>query len=115
MTEWTVERLDALPEGVVITWTETDYYYDPPLVTPYKACRLGESWVDSSSDSYGSGYVTEDADPGTIRVVSVPIDALLADETVWHSGSHPHLLGKSVDIPRSVLMAAVAHVTGGTP
>lgn len=111
MTDWTAARLHEQPELTII-----EYARDTADLT---AVRVdygdGDDWlVLDSGDCLSSAELLEDADHGSIRVVSVPVAALLSDETVWHSGKHPHLLGKSVEIPRSVLKSAIAHVTGGS-
>lgn len=101
--EWTAERLDALPEGAVIRWTEDGY--------PEIAIRGDRSWRLLSGHEIYSETVGEDADPGSIRVVSVPVDALLSDETMRAAGEG-HYLGQPNSRVRTALHLAVAHITG---
>lgn len=64
------EHLDALPEGTVIAWEESGFIH--------AATKDGGSWY-----LIGGGWIRERqniltwASPGSIRVVSVPVNALL--------------------------------------
>lgn len=118
-TKWTVERLEGLPEGTVIGWTEYD------ALDTYRATRAEGEWWVIGGDDFSSASLAEDEelDPGSIRVVSVPIDALLADETVraiaramsddWNPDRDPVLTAMFQDYAQTATRAAVAHVTGG--
>lgn len=110
MSAWTAERLDALPEGTVICWTEVGGMRCMGVRSQSRA----HDWLEASpmGGRYRHESLLRYADPGSLRVVSVPIDALLSDETVWTSARHPQLLGKSVSIARDVLTRAVARITG---
>ena len=102
---WTAERLDALPGGTVVAW-EGAYYSWALHDTPGSLY----GWLSDSGERWSSAEIVKSSE-GSIRVVSVPIDALLSDETVWTSARHPQLLGKSVSIARDVLTRAIAHIT----
>ena len=109
--EWTAERLLGLPERVVVELTWRSGY-----VSTY--IRVGTGWqeVDPislqviSSHSLAAGSTS-----GSIRVVSVPVDALLSDETVavtavglWGPDAGQY----SRRIAGVALRGAIAHVTG---
>lgn len=71
--EWTVERLDSLPEHTVIEWDE----YGKRM----RAIRVRYLWeVAGETTVYYSEGVMEDAAPHSIQVVSAPIDTILGDE-----------------------------------
>lgn len=112
-TKWTVERLDALPEGTVIEWLVPGgkplHYFikDLGVTDPDRPWVYTKGGAESSLDILRMVALKE-----SLRVVSVPIDALLADGAVdvaqreaWVSDSE----GWSV---RHGIRAAVAHITG---
>lgn len=118
MSEWTARKLDDLPDGTVITWTEDGEESYPPV-----GIRTKDGWeVSYYGDDVLSGGILREADPGSIRVVSVPIDALLDDEAVRVAAiASLNRLGVtpedvSIDAEAQglgdVLRAAIAHVTG---
>lgn len=105
-SEWTIERLDALPDGTVIEANVTEVE---------RFVRDGRWWVEvghrirwSSHDLVGN-QATYPNQPEhlTIRVVSVPVEALLGDEALWAPGR----VGGGD--PYELVAAAVAHATGG--
>ena len=108
--EWSVERLDALPEWTLITWSEDDGYHEG--VSAHKLRKPGAWDVHyyGGDTVYSEGIIAE-ADPGSIRVVSVPVDALLSEGAV--GAAHQVIPGVHPDIVREVLRAAIAHITAG--
>lgn len=119
--EWTAARLDALPEWTVVTWTEGTY--------PRAGVCIDHVIRGLADATYTAVTLIEDADPGSIRVVSVPIDALLSDEAllaaakaevaeVWDHEGDTWNLGDDeyrdmqLGIATLGLRAAIAHVTG---
>lgn len=114
--KWTIERLDSLPENTVIEWTELG-----GSRICYGVRISHECWhwleVGPMGGRYSGEGLLHYADYESIRVVSVPIDALLADETVWDAEdafvSTTHLAGSIRDEAETVLRAAIAHVIGG--
>lgn len=119
MTEWTVERLDALPEGTVIEWLDSGVE-----MMAVKQDKGRWQLVRRAYYEHPEGIVA-DADPGSVRVVSVPIDALLEDGTVraiaramsddWNPDRDPVLTAMFQDYSQTAARAAVAHITGETP
>ena len=104
VNEWTAERLEALPDGTVIEACDQEFWLCP------------DGWLDGDGGCLTSEDLIADTDPGSIRVVSVPIDALLSDEAIeaalpeWIS---PTMRPVGVDRRRALIRAAIAHVTGG--
>lgn len=71
---WTAERLDALPE-----FTGIECGHRKSLWTLTRGPGgYGYDWIDNEGNWVDSDEVLGLAEPGSIRVVSVPIDALLA-------------------------------------
>ena len=101
MTEWTVERLDALPEGTVIEWLDSGVELTAVKQEEGRWHLVRHTYYEYPED------IIEEAAPGSIRVVSVPIDALLADEAVHAWDMHP------ADAYETI-RAAVEHVIGET-
>lgn len=108
MSEWTARRLDDLPDGTVIGWTEDTY--------PQAAVRQGRSWRDLNGSAPFSEGVLEDADPGSIRVVSVPIDELLSQNALEAAtdafAMTTNLVGILGNEAEQAVRAAIAHITG---
>lgn len=104
--EWTAERLEALPEGTVIRWTEDGY--------PELAMRGNRSWRQLRGREIYSETVMEDAEPGSIRVMSVPVDALLSAESAWLLSGELNAPLLASDIAPA-MAALVAHITGEAP
>lgn len=103
--DWTVERLDALPECTTVS-----YMTEGTGWTIVKG--KGDAWFYVLLGRMRtSEHILTSAVPGSIRVVSVPVDALLSDETV-RAASGGHALGPTNSLVRIVLGDAVAHVTG---
>lgn len=110
---WTAERLDALPEGVVVemTWRNscvTAYFRTHDEALPW--AEIDREVLDRvSSRSLAAATV----DAGSIRVVSVPIDALLSDGPLAAADEGQWVLNgfgaRSVEL---AMRAAIAHVTG---
>jgi|LSQX01.3.fsa_nt_gb hypothetical protein len=99
--EWTVDRLVALPEGTVVAWDGESYSWALKENPDNFHC-----WISDCGDRWSSAEVFRSARPGSIRVVSVPIEALLS----WGACKHAARVvtgGSVVDTIR----AAVAHVT----
>lgn len=114
MTDWTVERLDALPEGVVVemTWRNscvTAYFRTHDEALPW--AEIGREVLDRvSSRSLAAATV----DAGSLRVVSVPIDALLGPAAMLVAiVARDVAVEQGADNPtHDAIRAAVAHVTG---
>lgn len=114
MRDWTEEWLDALPEGTLI---ECDL---SPYPTKHEwFVRIDGDWeILRGMDVWSSKEVLSELASGSIRVVSVPVDALLSDETIrayanrLAGETHRLVLYGEADI---ALRAAIAHVTGETP
>lgn len=70
VTDWSAERLDALPEGTVIAWEECGF-------TVHAATEDGSWWVIGGDRIRDRQNILIWASPGSIRVVSVPVNALL--------------------------------------
>lgn len=105
MTEWTAEKLDVLPEGTGIRWTEDTY---PEVAVQQKR------WRTLSGLALHSEQILEDADPGSIRVMSVPVDALLSAESAWLLSGELNAPLLASDIAPA-MAALVAHITGESP
>lgn len=102
--DWTAEKLDALPDGTVINAGRTSL-----AATLF---RGGDGWWFIGGGDISSDDLRDWADPGSIRVVSVPIAALLSEGAIRHA-KH----AAAVDSPAmvsDVLHAAVEHATGGS-
>lgn len=109
-TEWTAERLDALPEGTLIDveWSSYIERLAKPAPGKWWAVNLGDrpDQCDTSSED-----LADNPNVKSIRLVSVPIEALLSEGTVIASSwfiRHP----AARVLARSVLDAAVGYVTG---
>lgn len=104
MTDWTVERLEALPQGVALMLHPSRRWF----------VRVQEGWWEIATGVGAAMSSAEllDRPVATVRVVSVPVDSLLTDEAVeaarWHSG-----LGSTRYGIERMLRAAVGHATGG--
>ena len=108
MSEWTVERLRALPEKTVVLAAMGN-----PPDWMYLVLIRGAWWVLGYPDKYRTEDFVLYFDMSSIRVVSVPVNALLADETV-RAAAGGHALGPSNSQARIVLGQAIAHATGET-
>lgn len=118
MSTWTAARLDALPVGTVIAveWSTLTERMIKPAPGKWWATNLSDRPEDcdtSSEDLDDNPYVI------SIKVVSVPIDALLSPEAI-RAGEDAfvdvtHLAGPIRDEAELVLRAAIAHVTGEAP
>ena len=113
--EWTVERLEALPEGTVVAW-EGAYYRWAFRENPGSTY----GWVSDCGERWSSAEIFKSADPGTIRVVSLPTDALLA-EMPEEQGYHLSLTSTEIweqggwNNAVRAIRAAIAHVIGEAP
>lgn len=107
MTGITAERLAALPEGTGIA-------YDTEGTTWWLVKSKGDAWFYVLQRRIRtSAQVLDMADPGSVRVVSVPVDALLNPKTAQFASRDPH--GAAFDpFADRTLRRAVAHVTGET-
>lgn len=123
MTEWTADRLDALPEGtvIVVTWRSAFPRGYMHLGSGLWSDDLGArdvdcEWTSEDLASYG---------PHSIRVMSVPVDALLTDEAIlaaakaaeeaqgwpWY-GLATHHQQVALAAAAVAVRAAIAHITG---
>ncbi len=110
---WTAERLDALPEGTVVGWREVGSTAREHFVVRVEHHRY--DWFEAGpvGGRYTSNSLLYYAVPSSIRVVSVPIDALLAWEPPAGSVVVDGVpLGLSVEGRKAAVRAAVAHITG---
>ena len=110
--DWTAERLDALPEVAVVKIRNT------PFVKELGAWAAA-GHLNTTPVEHLLRYSSE------IRVVSVPVEALLSDEAVRAAASALHAdacadgecIGADVgDFDReagTALRAAIANITGG--
>ena len=97
--DWTVERLDSLPEHTVIEWGEDG--------RRLRAVRIRYLWVVAGEATvYYSEGVVEDASPHSIQVVSVSVETLLSNETM-------SAVQASQD-DEMVIRDAVTHIIGET-
>lgn len=99
--EWTATRLNALPVDTVVGFSDV-YSGAPRRTTRYPDGFDLTLW----REGFPGAAVMEAAEPGSIRVVSVPIDALLS-EGVAATANPPVADGH--------IRAAIAHVTGEAP
>lgn len=109
---WTAERLDALPNGTVIAFTVNSH--------PVLVIKRGDGETYSDVDEGGHFYtigVLRCPDPGSIRVVSVPIDALLSHAALsamlaaW-TAARDRKSRSGFSPTREAMRAAIAHITG---
>ena len=102
MSAWSPERLDALPENTVIAWEGA--YYSWALHD-----TLGSlyGWLSDSGERWSSAEIVKSS-KGSIRVVSVPTDALLGFDAVV-AAVDARLHGDM----KAAIRAAIAHVIGG--
>lgn len=101
MNNWTTKRLDALPEGTVVAWEGA---FNSWALHDTPGNLYG--WLSDTGEMWSSAEIVKSR--GSIRVVSVPVDALLSDETIRAS----HGQG---DLADEIIRAAVAHVIGEQP
>lgn len=113
MNDWTADRLAAQPEDTMIRLTFGG--------EPGRATRSdGHGSTHWSLEAFGAmaRYTSEElftmADPGSIRVVSVPIDALLSPAAMLVAiVARDVAVEQGADNPtHDAIRAAVAHVTG---
>ena len=114
--EWTAERLNALPEGTLVGWREVG-----SAKREYFVARVEHhhyDWFEATpvGGRYTSNSLLYYAVPSSIRVVSVPIDALLSGEAIEAATDAfvmtTNLAGTLGDEAKQAIRAAIAHVTG---
>lgn len=110
MTEWTPEKLDALPGATMIT--ATPWGSTPDLFIGLDHDN-GRDWHGVSRGSETSAWLTDptNIDPNSINVVSVPIDALLSEGALM-AAAEAQPLPKPYLLDSRGIRAAIAHVTG---
>lgn len=114
--EWSAARLDALPESAVIeftTWMESTgpHKPTPDLAIAFSAGQ-GRWWETMERGAESSEWLADptEVDPGSIRVVSVPVDALLSGTAVVAAAlTFPD--ERPVGLAENAIRAAIAHVT----
>lgn len=140
MSAWTAERLDALPEGAVVAIWPSGFFTKDSDGAPDRPWAYSRGGRESSRGLVLES-VNEDTGSGSVRVVSVPVNALLSDhlfgmiasrlEAAWDDGNAMGLDGwngpdrgaepdeyainkraRMVDRLVDELAAAIAHVTG---
>lgn len=104
MSEWTARRLDDLPDGTVIAWEESG-------ITVHAAIADDSGWVIGGDRIRDRQNILIWASPGSTRVVSAPINALLTDEAIRAATPYPELQ-TSRTLTRVIIRDAIAHITG---
>lgn len=109
MSDWTAERLDELHVWTVIAWAGSGGPMCAAIDDRRRWHLIGLPMAITSE------IVIAEADPGSIRVVSVPVDALTSHdalEAAFEGSWVPNGWGSwSAELG---VRAAIAHVTGVT-
>lgn len=106
MSAWTAERLDALPEGTVVAW-EGAYYSWALHDTPGSLY----GWLSDSGERWSSAEIVKSSE-GSIRVVSVPVNALLTEDAIEAAADAAWVDDAAGWSARAAIRAAIAHITG---
>lgn len=110
MTEWTAERLDALPEGTLIDvqWPTMTERLHKPAPGKWWSTNLGDRPEDCDVSSED---LADNPNIKSIRGVSVPVDALLSDEAIRASAQYPEIQASRM-LTQVIIRDAIAHITG---